>query len=270
MSVSPIAKKDFQDAIRSRWLLGLTALFVGLVSLSAYIVRPAPGQTVSSNSILQIINQVFVGILVPLIALVISYNAITGERESGSLKLLLALPHSRADLVVGKVIGRVGALTVPLLVGFILPAVVLAVGPLEFQAVTYLGYVLAVCLLGAVYVAIAVGLSAAVATQRLAITGAILLYFLFVPLWDAVQFPLQIWLSGGTPVWLPLTLEELLRLLELINPNGAFGFIADGILTGGLYQGQGARLEISATLMLVTWLIALPLLGVVSFENQDL
>lgn len=270
MSVVPIARKDFEDAIRSRWLLGLTALFVGLVSLAAYIIRPAPGDTISSNSLLQIVNQVFVGILVPLIALVISYNAITGERESGSLKLLLALPHSRADLVVGKVIGRVGALTVPLLVGFILPAVVLAVGPLQFEAVTYVGYVLAVCLLGAAYVSIAVGLSAAVSTQRLAITGAILLYFLFVPLWDAIQFPLQIWLGGGTPGWLPLTLEELLRLLELINPNGSFGFVADGILSGQLYQGDSARVQISATLMLLTWTLAPPLLGLLTFETKDL
>jgi len=270
MSVVAVAKKDFQDAIRSRWLLGLTALFVLLVSAAAYIVRPAPGQEVSANALLNLVNQFFAKSLIPLIALVIAYNAVSGERESGSLKLLLSLPHSRSDIVVGKVLGRSGALAVPILVGFVFPALVLAIGPFNLEVGTYLGYTLLVCLLGAVFVAIAVGFSAAVSTQRVAIAGAVFLYFLFVPLWGAIQFPLQLWLMGGTPGWLPLEPDQVLRLLRILNPRESFGTLANALLGDSLFQGDNTRMQVSSALMLVAWTLIPPLVGIVKFEQDDL
>jgi len=40
--------------------------------------------------------------LVPLISLILGYDAIVGERERGSLDLLLALPITRLELLLGK------------------------------------------------------------------------------------------------------------------------------------------------------------------------
>lgn len=270
MSVVAVAKKDFQDAIRSRWLLGLTALFILLVSLMAYIVRPAPGQQASANALLDLVNQFFAMTLIPLIALIIAYNAISGERESGSLKLLLSLPHSRADVVFGKVIGRSAALAVPIIVGFVLPAIILAIGPFTLDVTTYLGYTLLVCFLGTVFVAIAVGFSAAVESQRVAIAGAIFLYFLFVPLWGAIQFPLQLWLMGGTPGWLPLEPDQLMRMLQILNPRESFNIISTALLADQLYQGDGARLQVSSTMMMLSWILVPPLLGLLKFDQDDL
>lgn len=270
MSWSVVARKDFQDAIRSRWLLGLTALFVFLVSVAAYIVRPAPGKTASSDVILSLISGPVVTTLVPLIALVIAYNAVTGERETGSIKLLLSLPHSRLDFVVGKVVGRAGALAVPVIVGFVLPAVVLAIGPYDFAPGTYVGYTLMVAGLGSVFVAIAVGFSAAMPSQRLALAGAFALYFVFVPLWGALQFPLQMALMGGTPGWLPLTAGQTMDLLTVINPNAGFKLLSNAFLSGELFAGQGASIQVSALSMLVFWLVVPPLVGYLVFDRRDL
>src|SRR6056297_1692719 len=174
MSWLVVARKDFEDAIRSRWLLGLTALFVGLVSLIAALSLPPEGQTVGTNAVLSGgLVSLLSGTLAPLIALVIAYNAVTGERKSGSLKLLLSLPHSRGDVVFGKVAGRSAALSTAIIVGFIVPAVIFAFGPLRLDIVTYVGYTLLVALLVSVFVAIAVGWSAAAASQRIALAGAI-------------------------------------------------------------------------------------------------
>ncbi|MFC6786917.1 ABC transporter permease [Halobaculum halobium] len=282
MSLEAVARKDFQDAVRSRWLLGLTAFFVLLVSVVVYLVRPGAGQTLSTSALLGsiFIRDALVTTLIPLIALVVSYNAVVGERETGSLKLLLALPHSRADVVFGKVAGRAGAIAVPVSIGFLLPALVAAIGPLSLQVGTFFGYILLTLLLSAAFVAIAVGFSAAVSSNRLAIGGAVGLYFLFVPLWGAIQFPLRLYLGTGGPGWLPIAGSELLRLLRLINPTGSFKIVSGEFVSSTLFAagqagteaaGQYAtQMEIAAFAMLGAWLLVPPLLGLWRFEGADL
>ncbi|QZP36603.1 ABC transporter permease [Halobaculum magnesiiphilum] len=283
MSLEAVARKDFQDAVRSRWLLGLTAFFVLLVSVVVYLVRPGEGQTLSTSALLGsvFIRDALVTTLIPLIALVVSYNAVVGERETGSLKLLLALPHSRSDVVFGKVAGRAGAIAVPVSVGFLLPALVAAIGPLSLRPFTFLGYILLTLLLSAAFVAIAVGFSSAVSSNRLAIGGAVGLYFLFVPLWGAIQFPLRLYLGmGGGPSWLPISGSSLLELLRLVNPTGSFKIVSGEFVTGTLFAagqagsqaaGQYATsTELLAFGMLMLWLLVPPLLGLLRFEGADL
>jgi ABC-2 type transport system permease protein len=278
MSWQAIARKDFQDALRSRWLIALTTLFVLLVSAAVYLVRPAAGQTISSNAVVNyiIVKDGLVTTLIPLIALVMAYAAVVGERESGSLKLLLSLPHSRSDVVLGKVLGRAAAIAAPIFVGFLLPGLILLLIPgVNFQPGYYLGYTLLTAFLATVFVAIAVGFSAAVPSQRFAIGGAIGIYFLFVPLWGAVQFPLRLYLQfGGGPSWLPVAGGDILQFLRLLNPVGSFKIVINSFMAGSLFaSGQNVpspRLQIAALSMLVAWLLVPPLVGLWQFENTDL
>lgn len=57
-------------------------------------------------------------VLIPLIAVLISYDAFVGEREHGTLILLLTYPLSRTALLTGKLLGQGVALGVCLLLGF--------------------------------------------------------------------------------------------------------------------------------------------------------
>jgi len=264
MSWLVVARKDFEDSIRSRWLIGLTALFVLLISAVAYFVRVEGSGEASANLVLQTAGNFFIQALVPLIALVVAYNSISGERKSGSLKLLLSLPHSRADVVFGKVAGRSAALSTAIIVGFVLPAIIFAIGPFRLEIGAYLGYTLLVALLASVYVSIAVGWSAAAPSQRIALGGAIGLYFLFVPFWDAIQFPLQ-WAIASLPEWLPLSSEAVNTVLTLSNPSSAYSE-----LTFAVFTGEMASLQLSALSMLLFWLLAGPLVGLLVFERRDL
>ena len=265
MSWLVVARKDFEDSIRSRWLLGLTILFVLLVSLISYIVRGAG----SANQVLQLSSEVFTRTLVPLIALVVAYNAVTGERKSGSLKLLLSLPHSRADVVFGKVAGRAAALSAAIAVGFLLPAIILAVGPFSLEIGAYLGYTLLVALLASAFVAIAVGWSAAAPSQRIALGGAIGLYFLFGPFWGAIQFRLQMALSS-LPEWLPVSSKTIGNALFIVNPVEAFRGLSGSLLAEQFLTGQSANLQVAALAMLGVWLLGAPLAGLLVFQRRDL
>ena len=64
--------------------------------------------------------------LVPLIALILGYDAIVGEREEGSLDLLLSMPLTRIELLLGKFVGLACALAFSTLAGFGLAGIVLS------------------------------------------------------------------------------------------------------------------------------------------------
>ena len=52
-----------------------------------------------------------------LLALLLVFDAVSGERESGVLRLLLASPVRRSDLLLGKALGALATLAVPLVLG---------------------------------------------------------------------------------------------------------------------------------------------------------
>lgn len=271
MSWRAVARKDYQDAVRSGWLWALSIFFVLLVAGAAYVIRPGQGGQLSSNAVLGALNGFFITTFVPLIAIVIAYGAIVGERDTGSLKLLLSLPHSRADVVFGKVVGRAAALATPIAVGFLLPAVVFLIGPVQFDVLTYLGFTLLSVFLGLVFVAIAVGLSASSGSQRIVMAASIAFYFVFVPLWGAIQLPLQFYLlMGGGPGWLPVGPQSVFRALRLINPTGSFKIVSGALLSDQLFAGGSLNLQLAALGMLLVWLLVPPLLGYWSFDSADL
>ena len=258
MTWTVVARKEFEDTIRSRWLIGLSVLFALLVGAAVYVtslIFGSGGSTLSSTEVLQAfpIKDGIVTTLIPLVALVAAYNAVVGERESGSLKLLLALPHSRADVVAGKVVGRGAALAVAVVAGFLLPALVfLFSSTFSFEAVAYVQYVFLVALLAAAFDAVGV-------------------YLVFVALLGALQGSLGLFSTFvGWPEWMPLTVQQTTRVLRLVNPTGAFKIVTNRALGTGLFTGPDVRLQISGLVMLVAWVVIPPLAGLIRFEEMDL
>jgi len=145
MSALTVAKKDFRDAIRSRTLLALIVLFAIFTAGGAYVSTLIGGLLSNANpagsqSALDLIFALLTpaSLLVPVIGLLAGYKAIAGERESGSLKFLLGLPHSRRDVVLGKVIGRAAVVTVAILIGFAVGIVAIYVLTDSLSPVNYL------------------------------------------------------------------------------------------------------------------------------------
>jgi len=151
----------------------------------------------------------------------------------------------------------------------VLPAVILALGPLQLDIVTYVGYTLLVALLVSVFVAIAVGWSAAAPSQRISLAGAIGLYFLFVPFWDIIQIPLRIAISS-LPEWVPVSGSTVSNAFFIINPASAVQGLTGTLLRGQFLSGETAGLQLSAISMLLFWLLAAPLVGLLVFQRRDL
>jgi ABC-2 type transport system permease protein len=190
MSAIAVAKKDFRDAVRSRVLIALTVLFALFTGGGAFLASRLSalfGEGGAESTIdLIIALQTPAGFLVPIIALIVGYGAIARERESGSLKFLLGLPHRRRDVVIGKVLGRTGVVAVSIVIGFSVGLAGLFAFVGAVSLVDYVVFTLVTVLFGFVYVCIGVGLSSLTRSTTRAAVGAIGVVILFWVLWGII------------------------------------------------------------------------------------
>ncbi|MGD0782232.1 MAG: ABC transporter permease [Candidatus Aminicenantales bacterium] len=70
-----------------------------------------------------------VAILLSLAALIFSYDAVCGEKEDGTLKLMLANGLPRAKIILGKIVGGTATLIVPFLLALVLGLIVILLNP---------------------------------------------------------------------------------------------------------------------------------------------
>ena len=280
MSWTVVAKKDFRDAIRSRTLWVLSALFVLFAAGFTYVFwfipqlvgqqnLPASGPTIG------LINGLSssAGFLVPLIGLLIGYKAIVGERDSGSLKLLLGLPHSRRDVVLGKFIGRTGVVAVAILIGFSAGAIIALVLYDSFAFGAFVSYTLLTMVLGLVFVAIAVGFSAAMRSASRALYGVIGLFVLFVFVWGFIPTILRFVLNGFTMPNL-LARPDWAAFISLLNPTTAYGYASAAMISdlpGPMMQNPPFYLQDWFGFVILAGWIVVPLtLGYFRFNSTDL
>lgn len=279
MSAIAVAKKDFRDAVRSRMLLVLTVLFglftVGGAYLASWAAEVLEGGAETTLDLI-IALQTPAGYLVPIIALVVSYAAIAGERESGSLKFLLGLPHSRRDVVVGKILGRTGVVGVSILVGFAVGLVGLFAFVGSVSPVDYLGFTLVTLLFGLVYVCIGVGLSSLTRSTTKAAIGA---FGLIVFFWFAWSILAQLLLYAVEGQFLVQEFPDWYVTLLSLSPDAAYGSALgavlgeSGLTMSGMYGGD--ELPLAARpwfgfVVLGLWALVPLTLGVLRFDSVDL
>ncbi len=228
VSWTDIARKDFEDAARSRLLWGLTAVFVAflvMALLSAEQLFP-PSVTVDAATALAgvaMLAQLFV----PGIALAAGYMAVVGERRSGSLRVLLSYPFSRGDLVAGKLVGRLLVTGTALLVGFAVASVLVVALYGVPDAATVVGFVATGVLLGLSFTGLAVGGSAAASTRGRARTLTIGSFVTMVFFWKPVAVGLYYAATGSLP---GLRVERWYLLLKRLNPLEAYRVLAGAVL----------------------------------------
>ena len=100
--VGTLAMKEFRDRLRNRWVLAVAlvfAVFSLVITYAGGAQQGAVGVRSLEFTITSLVSLVIY--LVPLIALLLGFDAIVGERERGSLDLLLAYPITRGELLLG-------------------------------------------------------------------------------------------------------------------------------------------------------------------------
>jgi Cu-processing system permease protein len=214
--IATLAGKEFRDRMRNRWVLAVALVFAVFSLVITYFGGAQQGQ-VGPRSVEFVIASLvsLVIYLIPLIALLLGFDAVVGERERGSLELLLALPLTRLELLLGKYLGLALALTLSTLAGFGL------VGVLLFRQfgwaglAPYLGFAFSAVLLGLAFLSLALLLSV-LARERTHASGlAIALWFGFVLVFDLLLLGALVATGGDFG-------GQALAYLLLLNPTDVF------------------------------------------------
>ncbi len=246
MSWAVVARKDFNDARRSRSLWGLSVAFLLLAvlfaALYAYVPEVSADAEASSLGLLAFLSAP-VAIFVAVAALVTAYKSVAGETESGSGKLLLSLPHSRGDVVLGKVLGRALVLAVPVVVGLVAMLAVVFAADVPFAATEYALFAAVTMLFVVVYVALFVGISASTTSTARAATASVLALVGLEFAWDVV--PLGAWFVAngftvpeGLATGTLTTAPDWVVFLVNLPPSAAYSNAVSGVLSGSL-DGAG-------------------------------
>lgn len=213
-----IAGKEISDGLRNRWVVGATLLLAALAFALTFLGSSPTGQLgVKPLAVVVVSLSSLTIFLMPLIALLISYDAIVGEVERGCMILLLTYPISRRQILLGKFIGHTSILTIATLIGYGGAGVALAVAgagdPESWRA--FLILIVSSIMLGSVFIALAYWVSASVRERSTAAGVAIGFWLVFVVIYDLFLVGLLI-AAGG------LLDERVFPYLLLANPADVY------------------------------------------------
>ena len=252
-----LAAKEIREGLRNRWVLATTLLLAAL-ALTLALLGSAPTGTVGASR-LDVVTVSLASLtifLVPLIALLISHDAIAGEAERGTLLLLLAYPIRRSSVILGKFLGQLAILAFATILGYGVAALAVGwnLGPAAWAA--FAAMIGASILLAAVFLSLGL-LASTLVRQRSTAGGiAIGLWLFFVILYDMAFLGLLV--AAGGHSLPPLAIDALLAL----NPADVYrlltlGAAGAGDLTGiDALAGHTALTPLVLVAVLVVWIAA--------------
>ena len=147
-----LARKEIQEGLRNRWVLA-TTLLLDALALTLTFLGSAPTGNIGAGALDVVIVSLssLTIFLVPLIALLISHDAIVGEMERGTMLLLLSYPVGRWQVILGKFIGHLAILSFATFLGYGAAAAALAATGVAIDAASwtaFLSMILSSILLG--------------------------------------------------------------------------------------------------------------------------
>jgi len=248
-------------------------VFATLALGIAWFGAAASGQVGYASTPATIASLASLGIfLIPLIALLLAYDAIVGEEEGGTLLLLMTYPLSKSQLLLGKFMGHGLILALATLIGFGVAGIAIAVlvedvgiGALAVAMGRFIGSTI---LLGWGFIALAYLVSVRVSEKPVAAGMALATWFFFVLIFDLMLLGVLVASEGKlNPELLPWLLmlnpTDIYRLLNIV----AFGDSSQ--LSGVLSLGSDLPIGAGGLwLGLLVW-CAVPLGGaLLLFKNR--
>jgi Cu-processing system permease protein len=270
-----VASKEIRESLRNRWVLATTLLLAAL-ALSLTFLGSAPTGNVGVRALDVVIVSLssLTIFLLPLIALLISHDAIVGEMERGTMLLLLSYPVARWQVVLGKFVGHLAILAFATLIGYGAAAAALAATGAGIDAESWQAFAAMVgssVLLGGVFIAIGYLTSALVRDRGTAAGIAIGIWLLLVLIYDMALLGLLVIDQGQ------VVSAGVLNALLLLNPADVYrlfnltGFANVSTFSGMAGLAGSAVLSPSMLLAALAAWTVLPLaLAAAAFSRREL
>ena len=254
-----IAGSELRILRRNRWLFMATLIMV-LFALALTFAGSAPTGSLGVDMLtVSVTSMTTLSVyLAPLLALMMSFDAISGDRDRGSLSLLLSYPAGRGEILLGKFLSHLAALAFAMTVGFGTAGALTAwSGGAGVDSLLALGRLIATSiLLGAVFLALGYGVSSISGSSTAAAGMSAALWLIFVVLYDLGLLGAVVMDEGG------VFTQSIFPWLMVANPADAFRVwnIAASetiAVTSGMTGAASALPGWAAPLSLLIW----PLIG---------
>lgn len=274
MNVLILMRKEIQEGLRNRWVLATTLLLAAL-ALSLTFLGSAPVGNVGASALDVVIVSLssLTTFLVPLIALLISHDAIVGEMERGTMPLLLSYPVTRWQVMVGKFLGHLGILAFATLLGYGAAALALAATGAVIDAASWWAFgsmILSSIALGAVFVAIGYLVSALVRQRGTAAGIAIGVWLVFVLLYDMALLGILVVDQGRTIG------AGMLNAALLLNPTDSYRLLNLGSEGASSVSGMAGVVEntslspVVLAAALMAWILVPLVAAMLVFSRKEL
>jgi Cu-processing system permease protein len=230
-----LARKEMLESLRNRWFLFYSAAFAVLtLSISFLSLAGADqyGFAGFNRTAAGLVNLVM--LIVLLMALSAGAGSIAGDRERGTLAQVLAMPVTRAEVLLGKFLGMVLSLTLALSTGFGISAAVIVLQGGSGGAMGYLAMAGLACLLAVGMLSVGLLISALTHKGGTAAGASIVVWLglAFVSdlglIGSAILFRLHLWtlfdaaLANPLEVFKMATLSSSQAALSVLGPAGRY------------------------------------------------
>lgn len=273
-TIYSIAKKEFLDNYRNKWIIAVSAIFLILTLVISYFSTLGgvgwKDLDVTIGGMMSLVH-----VLIPIIALMLSYATIVGEREKGSLSLLLSYPVKREEVIIGKFFGLSSVLAFATLIGFGISGIIIGINVKDVKWGDYGIFILSSILLGIVYISLAMFFSCLLKKRSTAIGAAIFIWFLFVMIWGIILVGILVANFGfdkiGQEDWMA---PNWYYIANIINPLSAFSLLVS-LNVGPVQAGIAGKIPSfyttgTALLILFLWIIIPLITALFVFNKKDI
>ena len=183
-----ITGKEVRDSLRNRWVLAASVLLAALALSLGFLGSSPTGSVKVDPLTVTVVSLSSLSIfLIPLIAMLLSYDSLIGEIERGTMALLLSYPVSRNQILAGKFIGHLIILALATTAGYGIAGITLQLANGSFDIAAWKPFALLIAasvILGAAFLSMGYLISAKVKERGTAAGIAIGVWLFFVVIFD--------------------------------------------------------------------------------------
>ena len=255
--LAALAAKELREGLRNRWIVAIT-LLLGLLALALSFLGSAPTGAVGAGALdVMVVSLSSLTIfLIPLIALLLSHDAVVGEAERGTLLLLLSYPVARWQVILGKFAGHLVILAIATVVGYGAAGLALALFSGDALGEGWAAFALMIgnsVGLGAAFLAIGYAISARAPERGVAAGIAVGVWLLFALVYDMVLLGALVVDQGA------VITPGVLNVLLLLNPADVYRLLnLAGSAEARMFAGMAG---LAAEASLSAWVLLSALLG---------
>lgn len=270
-----IAEKEIRDNLRNRWVLAATVLMFVLALVLGFLGSAPTGSVKTDPLTVTVVSLSSLSIfLIPLIAMLMAYDALIGEIERGTMALLLSYPISRGQILRGKFIGHIALLAAATLVGYGAAGVILQLNFGGLNAAAWKPFfllIMASVLLGAAFLSLGYLISANVKERGTAAGIAIGVWLFLVVIFDMALLGILVADSKHA------INAKMLELILLFNPTDIYRLLnLTGFENTAMYAGMAGvsgQIGLGKTVLLAAqlgWIVVPFALAAWAFNRRQI